>query len=156
MSIVFKQSNQRQFLHLVELMLLFQRGTHQGIWELNLLLLELFTKFFFTFDQINYARLAAPIHLPEMFALKTNNPNTWNFFQNGHFSVDKSSVPFSALDKDHALEQEYKKMKILCGIIGIANKLNHTEQPFHCSPILRNIVNRFYQLFCNTKSTSQI
>ena len=35
----------RKFMHLVELILLFQRGTRQGIWELHLSSLELFTKF---------------------------------------------------------------------------------------------------------------
>ena len=54
------------------------------------------------------------------------------FFQDGHFSMNKSSVLSLALGKDHALEQEYKKMKILGGITSIANTLNHTEQPFHC------------------------
>lgn len=46
--------------------------------------------------------------------------------------MNKSSVLSLALGKDHALEQEYKKMKILGGITSIANTLNHTEQPFHC------------------------
>lgn len=42
--------------------------------EVALSSVELFTKLFFAFDQINYARLT-PVYLSEMFALKRNDPN---------------------------------------------------------------------------------
>lgn len=50
--------------------------------EVALSSVELFTKLFFAFDQINYARLT-PVYLSEMFALKRNDPNKWNFFKMG-------------------------------------------------------------------------
>ena len=90
-----------------------------------------------------------------MFTLKTDDPNTSKFFQDGHFSVNKNAVPFSALGTDHALEQENKRMKILGGITGIANNATTLNNYFLVSPILNNIANSFCQMFCNTKTVCQ-
>ena len=42
----------RNFMDLIEIMLLFVRATRQGLWELHLASLERFTKYFFAYDQI--------------------------------------------------------------------------------------------------------
>ena len=48
----------RNFMKLVGIMLLFVRASPQGLWELHLASLEMFVKFFFAYDQQNYARLS--------------------------------------------------------------------------------------------------
>ena len=47
-----------------------------------------------------------------MYQLQEKDPNTWQFFSNGNFSVNKSKIPLSAIGADHALEQEKCQMKV--------------------------------------------
>ena len=68
----------RNFMNLVEIMLLFIRATWQGIWDLHLTSLEVFVKYFFASDQINYPRFT-PVYLSEMFALKSQVIKRGNF-----------------------------------------------------------------------------
>ena len=42
---------------------------------------------------LNYARLT-PVYLSQMTELKEKDNDTWQAFQTGHFSVNKSSVIF--------------------------------------------------------------
>ena len=128
----------RNFMDLVEIMLLFIKATRQGIWDLHLTSLEMFVKYFFAYDQINYSRFTS-VYLSEMFTLKSQDQQSWEFLESGKFSVNKSQVPFCALGTDHALEQENRKMKILVGICGIANLKNTLENYFFYSPLLGNI-----------------
>ena len=46
-----------------------------------------------------------------MFALKEKDEETWNFLNDGNFSVNKYIIPHTALGADHALEQANKTMK---------------------------------------------
>ena len=56
-----------------------------------------------------------------MFSLKDKNPKTWSMFNIGNFSVNKTPIPFSAIDVGHAIEQEIRAVKVLGDIKGIAN-----------------------------------
>ena len=49
---------------------------------------------------------------------------------NLNFSVNKSSVPFSAIGADHDLEQQNRVMKVLGGIKGIANSQTTLDEYF--------------------------
>ena len=86
----------RNLMNLVKIMLLFIRAIGQGIWDLHLTSLEMFVKYFFAYDQINYARLT-PVYLSELFALKSQDQQSWEFLELGNFSVNKSQGPFCAL-----------------------------------------------------------
>ena len=141
-------------MDLVEIMILFIRATRQGLCELHLASLEKFTKYFFAYNQINYARLS-PVYLSEMYALKSNDVKTWQFLS-GHFSVNKSHVPFCALGTDHALEQENKKMEVIGGISGITNKQNTLQNYFLVSPILNNISEQFCNQFVNLSNEKRV
>ena len=136
----------RHFMNLVEIMLLFIRATRQGIWDLHLPSLEMFVKYFFAYDQINYAKLT-PVYLSEVLALKSQGQQSWKFLKSGNFSVKKSQVPFCALGTDHALEQENRKMEVLEGICGLANRKNALENYFLLSPLLGNISEQFCNYF---------
>ena len=74
----------RNFMDLVEIMLLFIKATRQGIWDLHLTSLEMFVKYFFAYDQINYGRFT-PAYLYEMFALKSQDQQSWEFLESGKF-----------------------------------------------------------------------
>ena len=53
---------------------------------------------------LNYARMS-PVYLSQMRQMKDHDP-TWDLFESGNFSVNKSSVPFTAIGADHGIEQE--------------------------------------------------
>ena len=42
-------------------------------------------------------------------------------FHHEYFSLNKTSVPFSAIGVDHAIEQENRPVKVLGGIKGFVN-----------------------------------
>ena len=52
-----------------------------------------------------------PVHLAQMNALETEDPETWSALQSGRFVVAKSEIPFTHMFTDQALEQEIKKLK---------------------------------------------
>ena len=54
-------------------------------------------KYFFVHDQQNYAHMV-PVYLAEMYALKEEEPEVWQFLAQGNFCVSKSDVPFCAID----------------------------------------------------------
>ena len=88
-----------------------------GNWEGYLLLLENIIKYFFAHDLLNYARLM-PVHLAQMNALETEDPETWNALKSGGCVVAKSEIPFTDMFTDQALEQEIK-LKGQGGMVGL-------------------------------------
>ena len=46
---------------------------------------------------------------------------TWEYFKQGNFSVNKTRIPFSAIGADHGIEHENRTMKVMGGIKGITN-----------------------------------
>ena len=69
---------------------------------------------------INNSRLT-PFNLAKMFSLKGKDPDTWQMFHLSNFSINKTSIPFSAIRVDHAIEQEKRAVKLLEGIKDIKN-----------------------------------
>ena len=98
--------------------------------------------YFFAFDMLNYARLR-PVYLSQMTKLKKKDNDTWQAFQTGHFSVNKSSVPFSAIGADHALEQQNRAVKVLGGVKGIANSHTALAEYFMAAGELSLLLDQF-------------
>ena len=111
---------------MVEILLRFIHATRQGLWDLHLTTLDEMVKYFFALDLKNYTGLSL-VYLSQMYALKDEDPVTWKFFEDSNFAVNKSDVPFSAIGVDHGIEHENRMMKVIGGIIGIANKENAIE-----------------------------
>ena len=96
------------------MMLSFIKAVYTGDWQLHLLSLELFTKYFFAHDKINYAGMI-PVYLAEMAALKETNPTIHQEFTNGNWVVNKNKdVSFCAVGGGNALEHQNRSMKVLC------------------------------------------
>ena len=74
----------------------------------------------------NYSRMT-PVYLLQTYELKEKDFDIWVFFMNGYFSINKTSVPFTAIGADHAIEHENRTMKVLGGIKGIANGIKNLE-----------------------------
>ena len=66
---------------------------------------------------------------------------------NGYFSVSKTSVPFTAIGGDHAIEHENRTMKVLGGIKGVANDINKPEKYFTIAPEINQIIQDFCEAF---------
>ena len=67
-----------------------------------------------TIDRVKYRRML-PAYLADMLYLKKSDSVVWKFFQEGNFRARKNSMPFTAIGRHHAGEQENKKMKIMGG-----------------------------------------
>ena len=105
----------RNFMKVFELLLLFTRATRQQLWELHLSTLHELANHFFAYDMFNYARIT-PVYLSQMYELKEKDSETREFFMIGYFCVKKTSVPFTAIGADYAIERGNRTMKVLGGI----------------------------------------
>ena len=130
--------------------LLFVNSTWQCLWKEDLASLNEFFKYFFTLDLQNYAQYS-PDYLLQMYDLQSKDPETWNFFLDGNLSVSKSLVIYCSIGVDHALEQEYKTMKIQSGIKGIGNDESALEGHFLISREISQISKAFLK-FLNFNS----
>lgn len=144
----------RNYMRMVENLLLFIRASREGQWKLHLASLHYFTGLFFVHDQLNYARLT-PVYLKEMIALSVDDQRTWTFFEEGNFSVNKSNVPFCAIGVDHAMEQENKSMKISGGITGLTLNQTALDRFVLTAPLISQIVEEFFVNNGINKSSSK-
>ena len=101
----------RQYMKMVDLLLLFIRATRQSLWTAHLTTLEM-VKYFFALDLQNYARLT-PVYISQMYTLKKDDPVIWDFLENSNFTVNKSDVPFCSIGVDHAIEHENRAMQVI-------------------------------------------
>ena len=62
-------------------------------------------------------------------------------------SVIISQNQFITIGSDHGLEQEYRKLKVLGGIKGIANSQNALNKYFLTAGEMSNIVTKFFETF---------
>ena len=111
------------YMKLVLTIFNFIRASRNCDWNLHLASLNDLTKYFFALDKQKYARLV-PVYLSEMQNLQNIDINVYNEFMSGNFSVNKNSVPFTAIGVDHALEHINRLMKVQGGIVGITLKQN--------------------------------
>ena len=95
------------------------KAVHTGDWQLHRLSLELFTKYFFAHDKINYIGMI-PVYLAEMPALKKRNPTIHQEFTNGNWEVNKNkNVSLCAVGGDNSLEHLNRSMKVSGELVGI-------------------------------------
>ena len=85
--------------------MMFIREVHTAIWSLHLQALEIFTKYFFVHDRLNYSWMI-PLYLAGMKSLKSTDLDINAELQNGNWvHVNKNfKVFFCGLGADNALE----------------------------------------------------
>ena len=115
-----------------ESLLLFVRTTRQKDWELN--------------DLQNYSRMV-PVYLSEMFALKEQDPELWEYFKQGNFSINKTRIPFSAIGADRGIEHENRAMKVVGGIKGITTNKETVYRFAPVSPEINLMVKEFCRIY---------
>jgi len=124
------------YMQMVLEMLMFIRAVRTGDWVLHLKALELFTKYFFAHDRLNYARMI-PLYLAEMKTLPNTDPEIYAESQNGNWVVNKNPrVAFCALGADHSLEHINRSMKVTGGLVGITLNTSAHAKFFLIAPEL--------------------
>ena len=114
-------------MRMVLLIYAFIRATRDGLWELHLTSLDGLCKYFFAHDKQKYARLV-PLYLAEMTALQTIDPDIYQEFMVGNFTVNKNPIPFCAVGVDHALEHINRMMKVTGGFVGITQNASARDR----------------------------
>ena len=89
-----------QYMHMVNILLLFTRAQRDGIWELHLSSFKDMLPYFHRYDHTNYAHWG-PVFLELMHQLSKEVENK---FRRGNFVVKGSEKAFNQVDPDHSLE----------------------------------------------------
>lgn len=132
----------RQYMRMVMEMMTFIRAVRTGDWALHLEALEVFTKYFFAHDMLNYARMI-PVYLAEMHMLEESDPEIYEEFQRGNWVVNKNPcVSFCSLGADNALEHVNRSMKVSGGLIGITLNPNARSKYFLIAPELARLAEK--------------
>ncbi|KAG1655742.1 hypothetical protein GQR58_024329 [Nymphon striatum] len=126
----------------VKVLLIVTAATRSADWKLHLSTTEELLHYFHAHDQYNYGRWG-PLYVADMLELQLTDSDTWSFLDKGNFVISKHSVPFTAIDPDHAIEQEHEKMKMKEGFIGITGNEQAMEKHFVIAPNLSRIVQEF-------------
>ena len=128
-------------MEMVDLLLKFIRATRQSLWTVHLTALEYILPLYLQ----NYARLT-PVYISQMYTLKKDDPVTWDFLENGYFTVNKSDVPFCRIGGDHAIEHENRAIKVSGGIIGFVNNEEALQRYFMIAPEMSVLLDDFYTM----------
>lgn len=100
-------------------MMMFIRVVWIGDWDFYLEVLQLFVKYFFVYDMLNYVCMVF-VYLVEMKIVKEIDLEIYQEFQNGNWVVNKNlKVVFCVVGVDYVFEYVNRLMKVLGGLIGI-------------------------------------
>ncbi|XP_070548281.1 uncharacterized protein [Ptychodera flava] len=107
------------YLNMVQLLLLFIRGTREGDWHLHLAAIRQMLPWYFAYGKVNYSRYL-PVYLQEMLALPQAHPHVYEKFCEGEFAVQRScDHPFSMTACDQVIEQTFnRESKTKGGLVG--------------------------------------
>ena len=77
--------------------------------------------------------------IAQMRNIKIYEEETWKFFKNGNFSVNKSC----AIGVDHGIEQLNRKLKVVGGSKGHLKNENALHRFVLCAPVLDSVCEDF-------------
>ena len=86
----------RRYMRMVLLIYTLIQATCDGLWELHVESIDEVCKYFFAHDNLKYARLFS-LYLAGMTALQTTDPDKYQEFMNGNFTVHKNNKCLSVL-----------------------------------------------------------
>jgi hypothetical protein len=98
------------YIDMVEGVLLnLLRGSREGNWTLHLIAIRSMIPWCFAYDKMNYARYLTAYYA-QMSLLEETNPEVYNHFKNGQFSVQRSnSNTFGRIPVDQTIEVTVNK-----------------------------------------------
>ncbi|GBN11323.1 hypothetical protein AVEN_78565-1 [Araneus ventricosus] len=108
---------------MVEIMLLFQRGTREGNWTLHLSTASIMIPWYFNYDRVNYAGYLL-VYWTEMINLEERHLSIYQEFLKGHFVVQRQQkYGFNLTACDQVTEQTFnRESKSKGGLTGITLK----------------------------------
>jgi hypothetical protein len=109
----------KQYIELVETLLLFIRADREGDWTLHLTTFKEMLPLMITYDHTNYSRWGI-IYLLDMLQLEHTAPRVYEEFMAGNFVVKESTGSFNQIATDQALEHINKRCKVAGGLVGIS------------------------------------
>ena len=92
------------YCDMVEILLLFLRGTREGNWGLHLASVRSILPWIFAYDHINYSRYL-PAYWLEMVDLVNTHPLIHQKCMEGEFAVQRSDMTFAQIACDQTIEQ---------------------------------------------------
>ena len=97
-----------------------------------------------------------PLYLSEMKALKHTDRLIWEEFQSCNWVINKTSIPFCAIEADHALEHLNRGMKVAGGLVGVTLNENARVRFFLTAPRLKCLADEAKTMASvKTKSTEK-
>lgn len=94
------------------------KADRTGDWLLHIDTVVKLQPLFHVLDRTNYARWL-PVYVGDILQIKEDNPELFNAFMSGHFTIKNSDTPFSSIPVDQALECSINRSaKNVAGIIG--------------------------------------
>lgn len=142
------------YIKQVQCLLHIISACRQGDWEGYLAALDNQIQYFFAHDLHHYARLM-PVHIAQMNKLEMDDPKTWEALKEGNFIVKKSTVPFTALFADQALEQKIKELKGMGSIVGITHDKVSLDRIITTLPHITSIIRDWLDGFPRLSTTSK-
>ena len=76
------------------------------------------------------------VYIADMRHLEQDDPAVWSAFLEGDFCCQKTDIPGTAIGRDHAGEQENKKIKNRGGISGLTWQEHSRTWHFLVSPVI--------------------
>ena len=124
------------------LLLVFLRSIRQANYPLHVDSIAKMLPWFFALNHQNYARWLS-VHLLDMRTLPQTAPEVACKFNEGFFTVNKSSNRFSAVAIDQAHEQNNAIVKGGGGAVGLTENLSALRRWMVSGPEIARIVNEF-------------
>ena len=119
---------------MVKRLLLFIEASRIRNWEQHLFSAESLIPDLASMNRMKYRRML-PVYISEMYFLKDNDTISWNALKHD-FSCQKTSIPGTAIGRDHCGEQENRRLKTRGGIRGITKNDNRRTTQFLVAPVL--------------------
>ena len=143
----------RDYMRFVGWIWMFIRASREANWQLHLESLRALCKYLFVYDRQKYARMV-PLYLAQMQKLEIEDPDIYDEFMAGNFSVNKSTIPFCTIGPDHAIEHENRVMKVCGGLKGITQQPAAMARWFLIAPELSCLASEAQKLAGSTKQLS--
>ena len=132
--------------------LVYVRSLRQASFSMYLDALTELVPWFHALDHTNYARWI-PVHLKDMAELSSKHPEVAKQFNEGNFTVRKTSRVFSAIAIDHAHEQNNALIKGDGGAVGLTDNPRALRQWMVAGPEVARVIQEFHdqQQHCTGK-----
>ena len=126
------------YCNMVKRLLEFIEASRTRNWLQHLFSAEGLMQDFISMDRCKY-RKCWMVYIVDMKNLEYANPEIWQYFLQGNFSVQKSAIVGTAIGCDHAEEQVNCEDKSRGGLKGITRNENSRTRHYLAAPVLGKV-----------------